>query len=89
MYGSLLTIITLLTISGVVASKWYLAKGILKPVYCLNITISVLHFVVNWMMFLHDSEQISLLLYNFLSIYAVVMSVKGLMRLKRESQNKS
>ena len=84
MYGILLTIVAALTISTVVVTKWYLAKGILKPVYYLNIATSLLHALVNWMMFIHDPEQIGMLLYNLLSIYAIIMSVKGLKRLKKE-----
>ena len=87
MYGIILAVVAVLTILTVVITKWYLAKGILKPVYYLNIITSVLHASVNWVMYLHDSEQIAMLLYNFLSIYAIIMSVKGLRRLKREKKN--
>lgn len=86
MYGILLAVIAVLTILSVAVTKWYLAKGILKPVYYLNITTSLLHASVNWAMFLHDTEQIAMLLYNFLSIYVIIMAAKGLRRLKIEKQ---
>ena len=84
MYGITLAVVAILTILTVVITQWHLAKGILKPVYYLNIATSLLHATVNWAMYLHDSEQIAMLLYNFLSIYAITMSIKGLRRLKRE-----
>lgn len=86
MYGILLAIVAVLIITTVVITKWYLAKGILKPVYYLNIIISILHAFVNWIMFIHDTEQIAMLLYNFLSVYAIIMAIKGLKRLKRENE---
>lgn len=85
MYGIVLGAVAVLTILTVVITKWYLAKGILKPVYYMNITTSLLHASVNWIMFLHDAEQVAMLLYNLLSIYAIVMAIKGLKRLKREA----
>jgi hypothetical protein len=84
MYGTILAVVAIITIFTVVITKWYLAKGILRPVYYLNITTAILHASVNWIMYLHDSEQIAILLYNLLSIYAIVMSIKGLKRLKKE-----
>ena len=84
MYSVILTIAATLTIIIVISAKWFLAKGILKPVYYLNMVTSVLHASINWIMYLHDPEQIGMLLYNFLSIYVIIMSIKGLRRLKKE-----
>ena len=89
MYGILLAVVAGLTILTVVITKWYLAEGILKPVYYLNIITSLLHALVNWMMFIHDAEQVGMLMYNLLSIYAIVMAVKGLKRLKKERQDEA
>lgn len=85
MYGIILGIVAVLTILTVVIAKWYLAKGILKPVYYMNIITSLLHASINWIMFVHDVEQWAMLLYNLLSIYTIVMSIKGLKRLRKEA----
>lgn len=89
MYQIILVIIAILTVMSVTTTKWYLSKGILKPVYHLNIFTSLLHATVNWAMFLHDSEQIGMLIYNFLSVYTIVMAIRGLNRLKEEDTNET
>ncbi|KKM72554.1 hypothetical protein LCGC14_1419300 [marine sediment metagenome] len=87
MYSFWLTIINISAIILVIALKWYLAKGILKPVYYLGIVASCLFTCVNIMLYVHDSTQWSIMLLNIMNAYAVVMNVVGLKRLKKEKED--
>jgi len=89
MYSFWLTTINILAITLVVILKWYLAKGVLKPVYYLGIVASCLFSCINIMLFLHDPEQWSIMLMNILNVYAVVMNIIGLKRLAKEERNET
>jgi len=89
MYSTLLASVNVTAILVVIALKWYLAKGILRPVYHLGIVASCLFTCVNVMMYLHDPAQWSIMLLNLLNVYAIVMNVVGLRRLRKESNENS
>jgi len=89
MYGFSLASINITAILIVVILKWYLAKGILKPVYYLGIVASCLFTCINVMMFLHDPAQWSIMLLNLLNAYAIVMNIIGLRRLARETNEQA
>lgn len=89
MYGTSLAAINITSIILVVILKWYLAKGILKPVYYIGIVVSLLFTVMNTLMFIHDVEQWSIMLLNLLNAYAIVMNIIGLRRLARETKDEA
>ena len=84
MYEVILTTVIIASILLVIANKWLLAKGILKPVYWLGIAIAITLSTKNTMLFIHDMTQWSVMLLNVMNVYGIIMSVVGLRRLKRE-----
>ena len=86
MYNVSLTSLNITAILIVVVLKWYLAKGILRPVYWLGIIGAIIFSCMNFMLFIHDTEQWSVMLLNILNAYGIIMNIIGLRRLKKESK---
>ena len=84
MYSILLASVNITAILVVIVLRWYLTKGILRPVYHLGIVASCLFTCTNVMLYLHDPGQWSIMLLNILNAYVVVMNIIGLKRLRKE-----
>lgn len=83
-YNLALSTVNITAITIMLVSDWYLAKGILRPVYCLGILTATLFGVESVMMFVHDADQWSTLLMNIVNVNVLVASASGLRRLARE-----
>jgi len=85
MFAAFFTILTIIAIILTMFSKWYLAKGILRPVYWLGIGIGITYLILNTVTAFLRPEFQAVIFYNLLSIYAISMSIKGLNRLRKEN----
>jgi len=65
------------------ARNWFVARGILKPVYWLMIIIAISSAALNLMVAVEKPAYSSLLLFNMLSIQAVYCAIVGLRRLAK------
>lgn len=88
MYSFWLATINIFAVILVIILKWYLSKGILKPVYWLGIATACLFTCVNIMLFVHDSSQWSIMLLNIMNFYSVIMNIVGLRRLYKKEKHR-
>jgi len=77
------------TILMSLANKWLLAKGSLKPVYWIEIVLSITYIATNCLATIWQSELAALLLYIPLNLWTMAMAVKGLRRMKCEALSNS
>jgi len=70
-----------------ILKHWYFANGNLWYSYHITIVIYLSYMCLETTVALHDHAQRSLLLMNIVSIWALIMSIKGIIRIKKESKN--
>ncbi len=68
------------------AKNWMLADGNLKPVYWLNILMGVAGIGMNLALVFVMPEMWGLLSFLVLHVWATIMGIKGLLRLRRLRQ---
>lgn len=83
-FGTLTAIIIILQIF----KHWSLYKGNLRTVYYLNIAVFIGYFITESTVAFNDPSQWPLIFMNVVNVFAIVMSLKGLMRLNEEEKNK-
>lgn len=66
---------------------WFLYKGNLKVVYYLNILAFICYFITESTVAFNNPNQWPLFFMNIVNVFAIIMSVKGIMRLKEEAKN--
>jgi len=69
-----------------VLSHWNLSKGNNKLVYTLNLFIYAMYFIIETTLALNNPEQIGIILFNILNVWAFIMAAKGLLRLRKENK---
>lgn len=85
---NIITILSLLVV-GIAAFKfWYLSDGNLWLTYRLDLVVYTAYTILETYLALRDPSQTSLLLMNIINIWALMMAVKGIMRLKKEEKKK-
>ena len=75
---------TFTTISITVLKNWFVAENNLKPAYWLMIFLGISLACLNTYVGLNGKGQEALLFTNILSVWSILMGIKGLKRLKRE-----
>lgn len=70
-----------------VFSHWNLSKGNTKVVYSLNLFIYAMYFIIETSLALNNPEQIGILIFNILNVWAFVMAAKGLLRLRQDKNH--
>lgn len=82
-----LLLMTLLSVGLQVANHWYLSKGKLELSYPLTILVYICCTVLETYLAFRDPSQWSIILFVPMYIWAIVMAVKGIVRLRRERQH--
>jgi uncharacterized membrane protein YfcA len=83
-FATLTAIIILLQ----VFKHWFLYKGNLKLVYILNIAVFIGYFIIESTVAFNDPSQWPLIFMNIVNVFAIVMAIKGLMRIKEEENDR-
>ena len=81
-------IITVLSIIILILSLikfWKLSKGNLKLTYQLDLIVFPCYIILETIVALNHSSQSSLLFMNVINVWAIVMAIKGLIRVSKES----
>lgn len=90
--GTFFFVGALITVLLNILAHWNMSKGNMKVVYVLNLFVYASYFIIETSLALNSPEQIGILLFNLLNIWAFIMAVKGIIRLrkeKKENQNES
>jgi uncharacterized membrane protein len=80
-----LTIFSIFIVILAVIKFWYLSEGNLYVTYRLDIVLFTSYIILETYLALRDPSQTSLLLMNIISVWALIMTIKGIKRLKKES----
>ena len=71
------------TVSAAFLYWWLLSKGELGKAYKVAIVMYLGYMVIETDLALRHPDQLHLLVFNAINVWAIAMAVKGLMRLKR------
>lgn len=63
---------------------WYISKGHLKVSYYLSIFVYSMVAIVDTSVALANPDQVGILLFDLVNFWAIIMSIKGAVRLRRE-----
>lgn len=63
--------------------QWYLSEGSLKKAYRLSFFLFTGYMVVETAVALRHPDQIHLIVFNFVNVWALYMNFRGYQRLKR------
>ena len=85
-YSFIVTIATVTVVALQIYNHYNLSKGNLKLAYKIAIVAYSLYAAIETSLALRDPQQISVMLFNIVNIWAIAMAVKGLKRLKQEEQ---
>lgn len=85
MYGTVLTLIVITSISMQAVQFWAISAGKLRLAYWLMVASGILHTGLATMVGMHDPSQRSMLAFIGLHLWTLAMGVKGLLRLKAVS----
>jgi hypothetical protein len=77
-------IMTIIAVSINFIGLYKTAKGSLRPAYWLMIFGGIAFFTLNTVVTFKSPENIGLIFVNLLSIWTVIMGIKGLLRLNKE-----
>ena len=67
---------------------WFLSKGAMKIVYVLSTIVYSCYIIIDMFLVLHDKTQWSMIMFVCVNIWALIMSIKGTLRMKNESRKK-
>lgn len=85
-YSTIITIATITTVGLQLFNHYNLSKGNLRLAYKIAIVAYSIYAGIETSLALRDSQQISVLLFNIVNIWAIAMAVKGLHRLNTENK---
>ena len=88
---SLFQILTVLIVVGQLFKYWYMKEVATKPdaiekVYKLNIIVFIGYAIIETTVGLKHPEQKSILLFNIVNIWSIIMNAKGLYNWKKKKQ---
>lgn len=86
-YSISVMILGVFVVISQILKHWYFSKGNLWYSYHINIITYICYIFLETIVALHDHAQRSLLIMNIVSIWALIMSIKGIIRIKKESKN--
>ena len=85
-YSIFVLIMGIIIVITQILKHWYFANGNLWYSYHITIITYLCYIGLETTVALHDHAQRSLLIMNIVSIWALIMSIKGIIRIKRESK---
>jgi uncharacterized membrane protein len=65
-----------------IANWWYISVGALKKSYYLSVAIYILVATVDTSVAIIEPNQIGILMFDIVNFWAIIMSIKGILRLK-------
>ena len=74
-------IATICAFSVSIYNRWLAAKGYMRQYYWMVIVESIVFFTLNSVVALKNPNNYGLIIFNGLSVWSVLMSIKGLKRL--------
>ncbi len=77
-------IMSVLLVCLVFTSEWFTSKGNLYFAYRINIAKYIGFIILETALALNNPAQMAVLLFNISNIWGLTMSVKGIIRLKKE-----
>jgi hypothetical protein len=83
-----ITFLTIFSIAIQVFNHWFLSKGNLAVAYKLSTVGYTLHMIMDTILAFSSPEQMAVLLFNLVNLWAFIMAVKGWVRLRREGKEK-
>jgi len=86
MLGTFLLILTIVVISLSFINHWNLSHGRLHITYPLTIVTLLIYMTIETTIALRDSVQYSMLLFNVINTWGILMAIRGIRRLKREKE---
>jgi uncharacterized membrane protein len=86
--GIFLLCMTLLSVSLQVTNHWFLSKGNLELSYPLTILVYICCTILETFLAFRDPTQVSVILFIPMYIWAIVMSARGMIRLREEKKYK-
>ncbi len=78
-----ISILTAVIIITQLIKYWYLSKGYLLISYYLTIIAAISCCILETKLALAHPEQLSIIFFNILYVWMVVMAIKGICRLKK------
>lgn len=88
-YSFVVTITTITVVVLQLYNHYNLSRGNLKLAYKIAIVAYSLYAAIETSLALRDPQQISVMLFNIVNVWAIAMAVKGLRRLKLEEEKAS
>jgi hypothetical protein len=82
-----LWIMTISVVSIQFVNHWFFSKGRLRISYSLSIVAYSLYIIIETIIALRDPAQLSILLFNVVNFWGLLMAIKGLRRLRMERVN--
>jgi hypothetical protein len=82
-YSNVVTVATVVVVILQLYNHYNLSNGNLKLAYKVAIVAYTLYAAIETSLALRDPEQISVMLFNIVNIWAIAMAAKGLFRLKK------
>lgn len=79
-----LLVMTLLSVALQIANHWFLSKGRLEISYPLTILVYICCTVLETFLALRDPTQWSIILFVPMYLWAIIMAVKGMLRLRED-----
>jgi micrococcal nuclease len=80
--GFVITFLTCLVVPANMYTQWQISKGNLRLGYPLLMFVYCLYIAIETILALRDPEQISILLFDVVNVWAFFMAFKGYVRLK-------
>ena len=81
-----ITYLSILIVLLAVIKFWYLSNGRLYMTYRLDLVIFTLYSILETFLGLRDPSQWSVLFMNIVNFWAIIMAIKGIIRLQKISR---
>jgi uncharacterized membrane protein len=81
--GTIITCLTLIVVPANLVAQYQLSKGNLKFTYPLLVFVYALYITIETILAFNDPSQMSILLFNVVNVWALIMAIRGSKRLKR------
>jgi len=83
MYELFFWTMAVLTVGLQSVCQWHFGKGNLKLAYPLTILVVLCYISMDIGMVLYDETLMAVLVFSFVNLWTIAMSIKGMKRLKR------
>ena len=87
-YAIFVTAMSIVAVTMQILNHWLLSKGSLKSHHITTIVVATFYIVIETSLALRDPAQISIMLFNIVNVWMLIMAVKGLRRISRLENDK-